>query len=145
VKGFFFSSRPRPERLWGRRSLLYSGYGGLLPRGWSCRGVKLTIHLHLVTRLRMRGAILPLPQYICRALYLFQHRDYFPYHILNRNLNKFCYIKFSMERVNGLKTVNRAIGAKISTFTYIEINLLFSVSKRCLISWFILFKDVARM
>jgi hypothetical protein len=31
--------------------------------------VKLTIHLHLVPRLRMRGAIAPLPQYACMAWY----------------------------------------------------------------------------
>jgi hypothetical protein len=32
----------------------------LFPRGWSGRGVKFTTHLHLVPRLRMRGAMPPL-------------------------------------------------------------------------------------
>jgi hypothetical protein len=31
--GFFFSSPPRSDRLWGPPILLSSGYGGLLPRG----------------------------------------------------------------------------------------------------------------
>jgi hypothetical protein len=37
--------------------------------------VKLTTHLHLVPRSRMRGAILPLPQYVFMALCLVKHRD----------------------------------------------------------------------
>jgi hypothetical protein len=37
------------------------GVAGLFPWGLSGRGVKLTTHLHLVTRSRMRGAIPPLP------------------------------------------------------------------------------------
>jgi hypothetical protein len=31
--GNFFSSPPRPNRLWGPPSLLSNGYRGLLPRG----------------------------------------------------------------------------------------------------------------
>jgi len=34
---------------------------GLLPRGLIGRGVKLTGHLHLETRISMRGAILAFP------------------------------------------------------------------------------------
>jgi hypothetical protein len=34
---------------------------------FSDRGVKLTTHLHLMPRLRMRGTIPPLPQYVFRA------------------------------------------------------------------------------
>jgi hypothetical protein len=36
---------------------------GFFPRGESGRGAKLTIHVHLVTRLRMSGAILLRPLY----------------------------------------------------------------------------------
>jgi len=42
-------------------SHLSSGSRGLFPRGWRGQGMNLTIHPHLVLRLRMRGAILPLP------------------------------------------------------------------------------------
>jgi hypothetical protein len=38
--------------------------------GGSFRGVKLTTHLHIMPRLRMRGAIPPLPQYVFMALAL---------------------------------------------------------------------------
>jgi len=41
------------------------------------RGVKLTTHLHLVPRSRMRGAIPPLPRYVLMARCLVKHRDKF--------------------------------------------------------------------
>jgi hypothetical protein len=63
----FFSSPPRPDRLWGPLSILSNGYQRLFPWGKSGRGVKLTIHLHLVPRLRVRGAIHVLPQYAFMA------------------------------------------------------------------------------
>jgi len=37
------------------------------PRGEAARSVKLTTHLHLVPRSRMRGAVLPFPQYTVMA------------------------------------------------------------------------------
>jgi hypothetical protein len=40
---------------------------GILPSGKNGRSVKLTTHLHLVPRSRMRGAIPPLPQYAFTA------------------------------------------------------------------------------
>jgi hypothetical protein len=43
-------------------------------RGKSSQGVNLTTKLHLVTRLRMRGAIRPFPQYVFMAWYLIKHR-----------------------------------------------------------------------
>jgi hypothetical protein len=60
----FFSSPPLSDRLWGPPSFLSSGYQRLFRRGYSGRGVKLTTHLHLVPRLRMRRAIHPHPQYV---------------------------------------------------------------------------------
>jgi hypothetical protein len=57
----FFSSPPRPDRLWGSPNLLSNGYQRLSTWRQSGRGVKLTTHLHLVPRSRMRGAIPPLP------------------------------------------------------------------------------------
>jgi hypothetical protein len=41
--------------------------------------VKLTIHLHLVPRSRMRGAITPLPQYVLIAWCLVKHSDNFTF------------------------------------------------------------------
>jgi hypothetical protein len=54
----FFSSPPLRDRFWGPSNLLFKGQQGLLARGFG-RDVKLTIHLHLVPRSRMRRAILP--------------------------------------------------------------------------------------
>jgi hypothetical protein len=42
--------------------------------GYSGRGVKLTTHLHLVPRLRMRGTITPFSQYVLVAWYLIKQR-----------------------------------------------------------------------
>jgi hypothetical protein len=39
--------------------------------------VKLTTHLHLVPKSRMRGAIHPLPQYVFMVWCLVKHRDNF--------------------------------------------------------------------
>jgi hypothetical protein len=43
-------------------------------RGQSGRGVKLTIHLQLVPRLRMHGTMPSLPQYVFMAWRLIKHR-----------------------------------------------------------------------
>jgi hypothetical protein len=57
AKGWeFFSSSPRPNRLWDPHSILSNRY-----RGFFHRGVKLTTHVHLVPNLIMRTVILPLP------------------------------------------------------------------------------------
>jgi len=44
-----------------------SGSQGLFSWGWSGCGMKLTTHLHLVQRSRLRGAIPPLPLYVFMA------------------------------------------------------------------------------
>jgi hypothetical protein len=50
----------RPDRLWVPPNLLSNGYR-VFPWWYSSRGIKLTTHLHLLLRLRMHGAIPPLP------------------------------------------------------------------------------------
>jgi hypothetical protein len=50
--------------------------------------VELTIHLHLVPRLRMPGAIPPLPQYIFMAWCLVKQRDNFIFSFLLTLLNR---------------------------------------------------------
>jgi len=52
----FISSPLHPDQLWGTSSLLLRGYQGL-----SGQVMKLTFHLHLVSRLWMCWAIPPLP------------------------------------------------------------------------------------
>jgi hypothetical protein len=64
-----FSSPPSSDQL--------SGYRGLFLRRQSDLSVKLTIYLHLVPRLIMRGHVLPLSRYLFMAWYLVKHRyDY---------------------------------------------------------------------
>jgi hypothetical protein len=55
-----FSCRLRPDRFWGPPSILSDGYRKLFPQGQIGRGVKLTTHLQLVLRSRIRGSIRPL-------------------------------------------------------------------------------------
>jgi hypothetical protein len=57
-----FSSPPRPDRLWGPPSLLANGY--------LRSGCEAATHPHLVPRLRMHGAVPPLPQYAFMVRYL---------------------------------------------------------------------------
>ena len=62
--GARFSSFPRrPDRLWGPSSLLLNGYPWLFLWVQSSRWIRLAIHLYLVPRLRMSGAISLLPLY----------------------------------------------------------------------------------
>ena len=60
--GTFISHPERPERLWNTLSPLFNGYS-VLSRGQIGRRMKSTTHLHLVKRLRIRGAIPVLPLY----------------------------------------------------------------------------------
>jgi len=61
-----FCSPPRPDRLWDPPSLLSKGDKA------TGRYVKLTIHLQLVLRLRMYGAVPPL--YVFIMWCLIKHR-----------------------------------------------------------------------
>jgi hypothetical protein len=54
--GIFLSLPPHPEGLWGWSSLLSNEYSRIILQG-CCQGMELTIHLHLVMRSRMCGAI----------------------------------------------------------------------------------------
>jgi hypothetical protein len=70
-----FSLRHRIQTRSGTHPASYPmGTGGLFPRVQSGRGVKLTTHLHLVPRLRMREAIPPLPSYVFVARCLNKQR-----------------------------------------------------------------------
>jgi hypothetical protein len=52
---------------------------GVLTLGKSGRGVKLTPHLYLAPRLRMREAIPPLLPYVFMVCYIVKHRDNFTF------------------------------------------------------------------
>jgi hypothetical protein len=55
--------------------------GGSYTGGKAAGGVKLTTYFHLVPRIRMRGAIPPLPEYVftawCLVRYLYLYNAYF--------------------------------------------------------------------
>jgi hypothetical protein len=57
----FFSTLKGPERFWGPHSLLLNGYWGLFPMVYKAWVVTQIIHLHLVLKIRMSGAISPVP------------------------------------------------------------------------------------
>lgn len=57
---WLFSPQP-PDRPRGPPSLLFKCYRCLYPREQSGLGVRLSTHYHLVSRLEVRGVILPLP------------------------------------------------------------------------------------
>jgi hypothetical protein len=48
------------RRLWGPSSVLHSGYRGPSP---GCNTVRVSIHVHLVLRLRIDGSLTPLHPY----------------------------------------------------------------------------------
>jgi hypothetical protein len=50
-------------------------------------GVKLTTRLHIVPRLRMRGGVFPLPQYVFMAWYLLKHKDNFTFYSYGSEIN----------------------------------------------------------
>jgi hypothetical protein len=70
----------RPVRFWGPLGLVSSEYLGLFPRRQSGRGLKLTTHLQLFPRSRVRGSIHPLHYTsLWRIAYLVKYRDNFSY------------------------------------------------------------------
>jgi hypothetical protein len=72
---FLFFFLPVSIPAMGPTQVLYSkGTGALSSEGKSGWGVKLITHLHLVPRLRMRGAV---PPYVFMALFLVKCRDNF--------------------------------------------------------------------
>jgi hypothetical protein len=64
-----FSSLLNPDRLWGPPSFPFNGYWG-----YSGRNVKMTTHLHLVSRLRMCRDTHLFPQQVFMAWRLSKHR-----------------------------------------------------------------------
>ena len=56
----FFSSPKPPDWPWGPPSLLFKGRRGPLFREKNDRGVRISIHLHLVSRFRLNGGLAPL-------------------------------------------------------------------------------------
>jgi hypothetical protein len=77
VRAKFFSSLRRPDLFCGPPSLLFDAYRGLFPRGLSDRCMKLTTHLQLVPRSRIRGSIHPLPHTSsCRSAELVKHKNF---------------------------------------------------------------------
>jgi hypothetical protein len=57
----FFSVSKNLDRLWGQRSHLCNGYRWNFPREWSNRGGNLSIHSHLLPRLKIYGTLHYLP------------------------------------------------------------------------------------
>jgi hypothetical protein len=64
---------------------------GALSLGVKWWGVKLTTHLHLVPRPRMRGAIPPLTQYVLMVWCLVKHRDNFTFHYISISHSHYAY------------------------------------------------------
>jgi hypothetical protein len=61
----------RPDRLLSPPSLIFNWYWGLSPEDKRGRGVKLTIYLNVLLRLRVTSAILPLPLWRAQCQYYF--------------------------------------------------------------------------
>ena len=57
---YFFSSPKRSEGLWGSTSLMFKRHRGLFAQRNSGRDAKLTVHLHLLPRVKNEG-VMPLP------------------------------------------------------------------------------------
>jgi len=63
----FYSLRHQVQTAsWANPTSYPMSTGSSIPWGKAAGGVKLTTYLHLVPRLRMRGALPPLPKYVMR-------------------------------------------------------------------------------
>jgi hypothetical protein len=82
----FFSSLPRPDRLWNPPSLLSNGYWGFFPRGQSGWGLKLNTNLHLVPRSKNAWSYTSTPHYVFMLWWLIKHRDNFTFTLLEDSL-----------------------------------------------------------
>jgi hypothetical protein len=85
------------DLFWGPPNLVFNGYRGFFPRGWSERVVKLTTHLHPVPRSRKYGCIHPLPYTPSwRSVKLVKHRDNFTFSHFTIRMQYYSrvYIKF---------------------------------------------------
>jgi hypothetical protein len=58
---------PKPARLWGSPSPLFSGYRAPFRQGENDGVMKLVIYFHLAPRLQMNGAVPQLPPYASTA------------------------------------------------------------------------------
>jgi hypothetical protein len=78
---FLFATASRPAVGPTQPSLQWvpGGGEGHYPLEVKRPGVKLTTHVHLMPRLRMRGSIPSFLQYVFTALHLVKHRDNFTF------------------------------------------------------------------
>jgi hypothetical protein len=77
----FFSSPPRPERLWGPLSLLSSGYWGGLSSGVKRPGGKADHSPPSSPEVKNEWSCTPNPQYVFMEWYLVKHRNKFTFYL----------------------------------------------------------------
>jgi hypothetical protein len=80
--GLGIFSTPCPYPLWASPSLLLNRYRGLFPWGQSGRGVKLTTHLHLISRSKDAWSYTYTSQYVFVAWCTVKHRDNFTFNFV---------------------------------------------------------------